>query len=67
MQVFNANVFDNGKRKSKRGDSLLKALSQFDDDFIEALAQDVLAQQDSPCFLFAIHHDTCLRNGNKRL
>jgi len=31
--------------KPKRGDMLLAALTQFDDDFIEALAQDVLTPQ----------------------
>lgn len=30
--------------KPKRGDLLLAALAQFDNDFVEALAQDVLIQ-----------------------
>lgn len=30
--------------KAKRGDRLLEALTQFDDDFIEALAEDALTQ-----------------------
>lgn len=39
-------TFNHGDNKSNnRGDRLLTALSQFDDDFIDALAQDLVTPQ----------------------